>query len=219
MPSEQALDLRAIGNLVIAGWTGRNISAVEEHIEELAKLGVPRPNTVPIFYRVAASLLTDSGSIEVVTKDSSGEVEFVLYAMADGLWLGIGSDHTDRKIETIGVTISKQICAKPVGARIWRYDDVAPHWDRLVLRAFIHVGTERRLYQEGPVTTMRSPEELMTRFTNGGVLAAGTAMFCGTLAVIGGIVPADSFEMELEDPVLGRKLKHAYRIITLPNEG
>ena len=31
-------------------------------------------------------------------------------------------------------------------------------------------------------------------------------MFCGTLAVHGGMAPADVFEVELEDPVLGRKL-------------
>jgi hypothetical protein len=44
-------------------------------------------------------------------------------------------------------------------------------------------------------------------------------MFCGTLAVHGGIAPADAFEMELEDPVLKRKLTHSYRIVSLPEEG
>ena len=50
-------------------------------------------------------------------------------------------------------------------------------------------------------------------------LPVGTAMFCGTLAVHGGVVAADSFEMELEDPVIGRKLTHRYRTISLPDEG
>ena len=31
--------------------------------------------------------------------------------------------------------------------------------------------------------------------------------------------PAERFEIELEDPVLGRKLTHAYDITTLPDEG
>ena len=44
-------------------------------------------------------------------------------------------------------------------------------------------------------------------------------MFCGTLAVQGDIGPAERFEIELEDPVLGRKLTHAYYITTLPDEG
>lgn len=219
MASEKRLDLAAVGNLVIAGWTGRDSAALEAHIRELEALGVQRPKTVPIYYRVASALLTTDETIEVLGTASSGEVEFVLYALDDGLWIGVGSDHTDRKAETIGVTLSKQLCAKPVGATLWRYDDVRPHWDKLVLRAFIRVGGERRLYQEGSVATMRSPEELIAKYAAGGALAAGTAMFCGTLAVHGGIVAADTFEMELADPVLGRTLRHRYRILSLPDEG
>jgi hypothetical protein len=41
-------------------------------------------------------------------------------------------------------------------------------------------------------------------------------MYCGTLGAIGGIRPAVRFEMELEDPVLSRTLKHAYDINILP---
>ena len=44
-------------------------------------------------------------------------------------------------------------------------------------------------------------------------------MFCGTLAVHGNITFADRFEMELNDPVLGRTISHAYTISTLPDEG
>jgi hypothetical protein len=219
MPDERAIDLRAVRQLVVGGWTGRNTAAVEAHIKELEALGVRRPKTVPVFYRVAASLLTADDSIEVMGNHSSGEVEFVLYALEDGMWIGVGSDHTDRKAETIGVTLSKQMCAKPVGPRLWRYDEVAAHFERLMLRSFIGVGNARRLYQEGPVTTMRAPEELIRLYSGGGSLKAGTAMFCGTLAVHGGIVPADRFDMELVDPVLGRKLTHSYRIVPLPEEG
>jgi hypothetical protein len=219
VPSERKLDLASIKNLVIAGWTGRNVAALEAHIKELEAIGVKRPKTVPIFYRVAYSLLTTASSIEVMADQSSGEVEFVLFALDDGLWLGLGSDHTDRKAETVGVTLSKQMCAKPVGATLWRYDDVKPHWDKLVLRAFAPDGGKRRLYQEGPVTNMRPPEELIKLYTGGDKLAPGTAMFCGTFAVHGGISYSGTFDMELEDPVLGRKLTHGYKIVSLPDEG
>jgi hypothetical protein len=219
VPSERKLEVAAIENLVIAGWTGRNAAALEAHIKELEALGVKRPKSVPIFYRVAASLLTTTGAIQVMADKSSGEVEFVLYSLDDGLWVGVGSDHTDRKAETIGVTLSKQLCAKPVGAMLWRYDEVKPHWDRLTLRAFVPDGVGRRLYQEGPVTNMRSPEELIGLYTGGGALAPGTAMFCGTFAVHGGISSSGTFDMELEDPVLRRKLTHSYRIVSLPDEG
>lgn len=219
MPSERKLDVAAIRNLVIAGWTGRNVAALEAHIKELEAIGVARPKTVPIFYRVAHSLLTTAPAIEVMADKSSGEVEFVLFALDDGLWVGLGSDHTDRKAETVGVTLSKQLCGKPVGAALWRYDEVKPHWDKLVLRSFVPDGGKRRLYQEGPVTNMRSPEELIKLYTGGDRLAPGTAMFCGTFAVHGEISYSGTFDMELEDPVLGRKLTHGYRIVSLPDEG
>ncbi len=40
-------------------------------------------------------------------------------------------------------------------------------------------------------------------------------MFCGTLAVKSAIEPADVFAIELEDPVLGRKLSHVYKVSQL----
>jgi hypothetical protein len=219
VPSERKLDVAAVKNLVIAGWTGRNTDALEAHIKELEALGVKRPKSVPIFYRVAASLLTTAETIEVVGEKSSGEIEFVLYGLDDGMWVGIGSDHTDRKAETIGVTLSKQMCAKPVGETLWRYDEVKPHWDKLKLRSFVQADSQRREYQHGPVTTMRSPEELIRLYTGGDTLPPGTAMFCGTLAVHGEISYGGIFGMALEDPVLGRRLMHTYKSVQLPDEG
>ena len=75
--------------------------------------------------------------------------------------------------------------------------------------------TDGALYQEGPVTAMRSPGDLMGRYP----LKAGWAMFCGTLAAKGGIRPGKVFRMELEDPVRKRKLAHEYRVTVLPVEG
>jgi hypothetical protein len=201
-----------VQQLVIAGWTGRDEAALSKHIRELEEIGVKPPKTTPIFYRVAASLLTTAEEIQVSGPDSSGEVEYVLLQKADGLWVTVGSDHTDRKAETIGVSLSKQLCAKPVAAGSWKYDDVKPHWEKLVLRSW----ADGVPYQEGPVTTMRSPEDLTQRY---GGMVPGAAMFCGTLAAKGGIRPANRFRIELEDPVLKRKLSHEYAIKVLPVEG
>ena len=129
--------------------------------------------------------------------------------------MAVCSDHTDRKAETIGVTLSKQLCAKPVSADSWLYEDVRAHWGRLVLRSWILESGKRTLYQEGTVDHMRSPEDLLARYP----LKSGQAMFCGTFAAKGGIRPAASFEMELEDPVLKRSLRHRYTITNLPVEG
>ena len=64
-----------INKVVIAGWTGRNMDAVQHHIDELAALGISPPSQVPLYYRVSNSLLTQSNTIEVLGEGSSGEVE------------------------------------------------------------------------------------------------------------------------------------------------
>jgi len=202
--------------LVVAGWTGRDAAAVAHHIEELKALGVPPPSRTPIFYLGSLSRVTCAGAIEVLGGDTSGEAEFVLLQHKGVLWVGIGSDHTDRKLETYGVAASKQICDKPIGTEFWRYDAVASHWDQLQLRSYATIGGKRELYQDGPVARMLSPATLLSLYNDGGALPEGTVMFCGTLAAIGGIRPADRFECELIDPVLQRSIRCSYDINVLP---
>ena len=201
-----------IENLIIAGWTGRNKEAMEAHIRELEALGVARPASTPIFYRVAAARLTTAGSIQVSGDSSSGEVEFVLANIEGELWVGAGSDHTDREVETYGVTVSKQMCDKPVASVLWPMEEVEEHWDSLVVRSFNVNGDERDLYQEGSVSAMLPARKLLERYkeNHGVAFQPGDVMFCGTLAVIGEIRPAQRFEFEMEDLVLNRKIAHGY---------
>jgi len=206
----------AFDNLIVAGWTGRDVTALEHHIQELAALGVPRPSSVPVFYRASVSLLTQTRRLQVLGDDTSGEVEPVLFGLPDGMYLGVGSDHTDRKAEAMGVALSKQLCGKVVSEELWRFDDVAAHWDRLVIRSFATINGQRLLYQEGALAGMRTPSDLLLLYDGSAALKANTAMFCGTVGAIGGIRPASRFEMELEDPVMGRALKHGYEIVALP---
>lgn len=208
-----------VSDLVIAGWTGRDDGAVRKHIEELESLGVPGPKSYPIFFRLAAALLTIDGEIQMPSAESSGEVEFVLFGRADGLWVGTGSDHTERQVETTSMVFSKQLCAKPVAPEIWPFSEVSDHWDELMMRSWTVDSGERRLYQEGPAAAMRTPQDLIARYSGGGeTLPPGFAMFGGTFAVHGGLRPAERFEFELEDPVLGRKITHGYDIKVLPEQ-
>jgi Protein of unknown function (DUF2848) len=209
--------------LIMAGWTGRDRAAVDHHIAELAALGVPGPTRIPTFYRLDPALLAGPvPEIQVLGEDTSGEVEAVLVSLADGLWVGLGSDHTDRAMEAHGVALAKQLCRKPMAPGLWRFDEVIAHWDQLVLRAHIVEGGERRLYMESALAAVRRPEDLIQAyaselgFTDHRELPVGTVMFCGAIGAIGGIRPAPRFEMELEDPVLGRTLHHAYGIRALP---
>src|SRR5215813_4920468 len=120
--------------LIVAGWTGRDEAALNHHIEELAAIGVPRPSSVPVFYRNAVNNVMQTHRLEVLGPDTSGEVEPVIVVLDDGMWLGLGSDHTDRKAETMGIALSKQLCGKVMGSALWRFDAIARHWDQLILR-------------------------------------------------------------------------------------
>src|SRR5262249_19325382 len=134
------------------------------------------------------------------------------------VWVGIGSDHTDRRLETYGVALSKQICDKPIGADFWLYDAVAPHWDQLRLRSHATISGKRELYQDGTVAQILPPEKLISLYAGAANLPEGTLMFCGTLTAIDGIRPADRFECELDDPVLARRITCGYDVIVLPIE-
>ena len=203
-------------NLVVAGWTGTDEKGLLHHIEELAALGVPRPSSVPVFYRNAVSNLMQADRLQVLGPDTSGEVEPVVLAMDDGLWLTVGSDHTDRKAEAMGIALSKQLCAKVLGTSAWRLDDVAARWESLIVRSHATIDGKRVVYQEGTLKSLRHPADLIARYTGGKALPTGTVMMGGTMSAIGGIRPASRFEMELEDPATGARIVHAYDIEVLP---
>jgi hypothetical protein len=200
----------SVGTAIVAGWTGRDRAAVEKHMAELEALGVPRPSTVPVFYRVSAARLTTAPEIES-TAASSGEVEAIILRHNDELYVGVGSDHTDREVESYGVAISKQMCEKPIAAEFWPYEDVRSHWDRLTLRSWVDGDV---LYQEGTLGALLHPDSLMERTEP--PLVNGTLMFCGTFAAIGGIRPARTFRYELMDPVLHRAISGRYEMRVLP---
>jgi len=211
-PGLEPIEL-TIRDLVIAGWTGRDRAAVEAHIHELAALGVAPPSRTLIFYRVSASLLTTAAEIQVLGSDSSGEVEFVLIRHRGRLLLGLGSDHTDRKAEAAGVALSKQLCPKVIAPEVWDFADIEPHWESLTVRSVVVEASRPVLYQEGSVSQILHPCALLESYGE-----TADAMFCGTLAAIGGVRWSGEFSMELEDPVLRRKLQHRYTVEALPVE-
>ncbi|MGH2949271.1 MAG: DUF2848 family protein [Solirubrobacteraceae bacterium] len=197
--------------VVLAGYTGRDQAAVQRHIDELAAHGVPVPARVPAYYSITPGLVVAAGAIDVLGPETSGEVEYLLLHSDGELYVGLGSDHTDRGLERTSVTYAKQLCPKVVCPRLWRYADVAEHWDRLVLRSF--AGAERRLYQEGPVTAMLDPDDILARvWRRTGRGLDGVLVFSGTLALAGELDYADRFAAELGDETTGAKLTLDYTV-------
>jgi hypothetical protein len=107
--------MTGVEQLIVAGCTGRDEAALRKHIRELEELGVRRtPSRSPVRTRARWNSCCSPGH---------------------GLWVTVGFDHTNRKAETIGVSLSKQLCAKVIGKDAWRYDEVKDHWEALVLRS------------------------------------------------------------------------------------
>ncbi|MES2262592.1 MAG: DUF2848 domain-containing protein [Pseudomonadota bacterium] len=208
---------------VISGWTGRDAAAIEHHIEELEALGVPRPSAVPLYYRAGKDALNQSAVVEVLGPESSGEAEPVLF-FADGeWWLTVGSDHTDRQVESYSVAVSKQMCPKPIATAAWRWRDIADRQDEIELQSRIQENGEWVTYQRGTLASIRP----LASLRDGYQAAAGAGdreghfQFCGTLGAIPnaqgqGIRPAASMELVLRDPLRNRAIVHRYQTQVLP---
>lgn len=219
----RSLELRSVEPtaLVVAGWTGRDIAAIEHHIEELAALGVPRPSSVPLYYRVATQLLTQSPAIEALGDRSSGEAEPVLFFSQGEWWLSVASDHTDRHVESYSVAVSKQMCAKPVAQVAWRWRDLQAHQDEVALHSRIFEGGRWVDYQRGTLASIRPLAALRDGMPGAGAAPEGLFMTCGTLGALPnakgeGIRPAAQMEIELHDPRLQRRIVHRYAVQALP---
>lgn len=207
--------------LVVAGWTGRDVAAIEHHIEELAAIGVPRPSSVPLYYRVTAQMLTQSPDIEALGDQSSGEAEPVFFFSQGEWWLSVASDHTDRQVESYSVAVSKQMCAKPVAETAWRWADVQAHQDGIELRSRILEDGRWVDYQRGTLASIRPLAALRDGMPGVDVAPEGLFMTCGTLGALPnakgeGIRPAAQMEIELHDPKLQRRIVHRYAVQALP---
>lgn len=201
---------------VAIGYAGRNQESVRLHVEELAKLGVPRPASIPSMYWIAPEQVCCTEHIQVVGNETSAEVEFFMAPDASGkLYLTVVSDHSDRKLESVSVSKAKQICPKVIGSEFWALDDVREHWDELRLTCYAQLG-ERALYQSAPVGSLLNWTELL-ELARADAPCAGPVAFCsGTVPVEGGELRyADAWEIRLEDPVLGRSIEQRYAVLRL----
>lgn len=206
-----------IDRLIVAGWVGRDKAALQHHIQELGKLGVPAPSRTPTYMNLSPMVLTTKEVMDVVGDESSGEVECVLIKDGESVYVGVGSDHTDRAFEQYGIPASKQMCAKPIASVMWDLADVRDHLDQIVLRSWMTTGGRRRLYQEGRLAANIDVLDILAAIPPGdGPAAARICLFCGTFPAIDGIECGERFEFEMEDPVLQRTIGHEYGVRCLP---
>jgi hypothetical protein len=203
----------SLSEVLLAGYTGRNRDSVLRHIDELRELGVAAPPRVPMVYVVQPDLVTTESHIVVAGNQTSGEVEFFLAQSDHGLLVGVGSDHTDRNAEAIDVAESKRLCPKIVSRRIWLYEDVSDHWDKIEIRSWVTVAGQHRQYQAGRLSEFMSVQDLLTELRGAGYAdLRGRLVFGGTIPALSGFLYGERFECALDDPVLGRTLRCAYEV-------
>lgn len=168
-------------HLVVAGYTGRDQAAVRHHIDELAAIGVPEPETVPAFYPLDVDLLTTDGHVEVDGTATSGEVEPVLIRANGTYYLTLGSDHTDREKETVGIQLSKALCPKPIASTVLVLGDppALVDWDSIVVRSWV----DGEPYQEGSLASMLPITQVLGEWDQ---ISGGTNT---ALVIFGGTTP------------------------------
>lgn len=199
-----------------AGYTGRDQEAVKAHIDELKAEGIPAPDKTPVYFLKLPGKITQEESFEVLDQsDHSGEVEYVLLCDKGEVYVGVGSDHTDRKLEVVDIPKAKQVYLNTISRELWRLSDVVDHWDDIVIRSWVKNDGKKRVLQEAKLTAMLDPVDLLERVKK--LLknpddTQGLVIYSGTVAALFKADYSPYFESELEDPVLGRKLRNVYEL-------
>jgi hypothetical protein len=204
--------------MVNAGYVGRNQEEVRLHIEELAKKGIPGPKKTPTLYPVIPRMLVTDNTMEVYSHDTCGEVEYVLLIKDEkNIYVGLGSDHTDRHLEETDIPRAKQICPNVISRSVWLLSEVLPHWDDLEMESRVVKDEQEILYQKGRLALILDPPALM-EFVHSKIMGslAGTVIYSGTLGTLtGGFVFGERFMARLTDPGMGRSLDLQYHVLPL----
>jgi hypothetical protein len=201
--------------MVNAGYVGKNQEEVRRHIEELAAKGIPGPKSIPVLYPVVCNVLSLDPAIEVYGNETSGEVEYVLCVVTeDEIYVGLGSDHTDRHLEEIDIPRAKQICPNLMGRTVWPLKEVENHWDDLLMNANVVKDGKDSLYQEGRLGLLLNPVELMS-FVKSKIASPleNLIIFSGTMGMLAGeFIFSQKFSAKLIDEKLNRRLEISYDI-------
>ncbi|WP_261133427.1 DUF2848 domain-containing protein [Bacillus sp. Marseille-Q3570] len=199
------------------GYAGRNKEKTWEHVKELAEIGVPEPEEVPSLYPVSTSSLSHGQNIEVIGDKTSGEAEIVLIFgnSLNEVYVTVGSDHTDRALETVDINKSKQVCDKPFAAKAWSFEKVKDHWDQLELSSQIYLNGEWVDYQKDTIDAIIPYEEIKEFLIQKNVPLKKSIVFSGTVPLLDGFKYGDKFRMVFSDPLNGDQITAEYEINNL----
>jgi hypothetical protein len=205
-------DVSAVWN---GGWAGRDQAEVRAHVAELAAHGVPAPAVTPIWFPLSTNLATTAGRVQVISGESSGEVEYALLFAPEEVLVTVASDHSDRGFERYSIQASKQLYPNVIAPDAWPLSECEDHWDSLQLRCWITGAGSRRLYQEAALSSLIGAREWIRVLEREGIARPGLVFLSGTPGTVGGLAYGDAYELELADPVRGRAIRHSYTVEVL----
>ena len=214
----EALELN-YARVFAIGYAGRNMEKTMEHIKELEEqLGVPAPKRIPTIFQCGNYTLTQEKDLHFVGEKTCGEVEYVIIIKNGKRYIGVGSDHTDRALESASVPKSKQACAKPIAVQVWDYEDMKDHWDGIKLRSYQTVDGKEIAYQDGTLADILPPDLILKELDErvGGI--DNVVIFSGTVPLLNGFTFGTNFRYEMVDEVLNRKITSDYNVIAISEE-
>lgn len=201
-----------IKNLMVVGFSGKDVEKTMEHIHELEKEGVKCPSEVPVPYQCDPQIVTRKEIIDVIGPKTSGEAEYLILCHEGKFYIGIGSDHTDREMEAVSIHKSKQVCLKPCSVEFWDYEEVKDHLPQLRLISTQVVDGKEIDYQNGVAGDLL-PFDVIIEKVQKEVPLEDCLIYTGTVPLLNGFRFGEQFSARLVDDQLGRELSLTYKFM------
>lgn len=224
LDSLETTELRTlqVGRVYNLGFTMRDREKMQRHLDEVEGVRVEWPEKPPIIFPISAwATLTDT-DVTVQYSRTSGEVEIVIVHDGDDVLVGVGSDHTDRQLEVDDIPWSKQVAPNIVAPTLWRWSDVADHWDDIEMSSHVAdvPGGERQLYQRASVSEFWTPMEMLESVEGRLAPAEGARVFFSGTVVSEGekLNFGREWTLRMHDPVTGKAIEHTYNVSVLADE-
>lgn len=205
--------------LFVIGYAGRDMEKTMEHIKELEEqLGVAPPTRIPTIFECSHELLTQEKDIKFIGDLTCGEVEYVILKSVENIYIGLGSDHTDRDLESVSVPKAKQVCPKPIALELWDYKEVKDHWDEIKLISYQTIDGKEIEYQNGTLADILPVETILSELTERVGEIKNAVIYSGTVPLLKGFEYGKAFRCIMQDDVLNRKIEFNYNLDIIPEE-